>query len=65
MLKIGTYSAIIAPNKYYGSQHNDFDKSHETFRNSEQPPTHGPPFALAVMCNIHLGWWTQPASEKR
>lgn len=29
----GTYSAIIAPNKYYAPQHSNFEDSHVTFRN--------------------------------
>ncbi|KAG8160003.1 hypothetical protein KVR01_010640 [Diaporthe batatas] len=31
MLKVGTYSAVIAPNKYYGAN-STFDESHKTFR---------------------------------
>lgn len=33
MLKVGTYSAVIAANKYYSPQHFDFDESHKAFRN--------------------------------
>ncbi|CAN8095754.1 unnamed protein product [Discula destructiva] len=33
MLKVGTYSAIIASNKYYGPQHTNLEDSHNTFRN--------------------------------
>lgn len=33
MLKVGTYSAIIAPNQFYGPEHTSLEKSHDTFRN--------------------------------
>ncbi|KAK7749853.1 hypothetical protein SLS53_000434 [Cytospora paraplurivora] len=33
MLKVGTYSAVIAANKYYSPQHSvDFEESHKAFR---------------------------------
>ena len=33
MLKVGTYNVIIIPNRYYGPDKTDLEKSHKTFRN--------------------------------
>ncbi|KAH6880400.1 hypothetical protein B0T10DRAFT_143909 [Thelonectria olida] len=32
MAKIGTYNALIEPNKYYSPEHMDFSTSHKTFK---------------------------------
>ncbi|KAF7562529.1 hypothetical protein G7046_g1610 [Stylonectria norvegica] len=32
MAKMGTYNALIEPNKYYSPKHNDFAASHKTFK---------------------------------
>ena len=32
MLKVGTYSAIIAPNSFYSGEHADFEETHKIFK---------------------------------
>lgn len=32
MLKVGTYNALITPNKYYDPAQNDFEASHKSFK---------------------------------
>ncbi|CAH0050733.1 unnamed protein product [Clonostachys solani] len=32
MARLGTYNALIEPNKYYSPEHNDFSASHKTFK---------------------------------
>ncbi|PSS02510.1 hypothetical protein BD289DRAFT_478880 [Coniella lustricola] len=61
MLKVGTYSAVIAGNKYYSPLHSEFDESHKIFR--DMMPNFawevlevysGPP---VVVCRWrHWGW---------
>ncbi|KAK1146786.1 hypothetical protein N8T08_002547 [Aspergillus melleus] len=69
MLKVGTYNALITPNKYYDPEHNDFEKSHKSFK--RMMPTFawevtevysGPPVVIfkwrhwGVMANDYVGF---------
>lgn len=32
MLRVGTYNALLTPSQYYDPEHNDFEKSHKSFK---------------------------------
>lgn len=68
MLKVGTYNALLTPSKYYDPEHNDFEKSHKSFK--RMMPTFawevtevysGPPVVVfkwrhwGVMANDYVG----------